>query len=394
MRNLPMSYKKTYAETVRLRYQRSSRREKAIILNELCLNCNYTRKHAIKVLNYPMATIADKIYQKRGPKPKYSYEKFLEPLGIIWQAAGKPCSKKMKVILSEWIGHYQQTYGQLEAEIVNGLTTISAATIDRLLTGSKYRAQPKGISGTRPGTLLKKHIAIHSNSWDYTVPGHFESDTVALCGNTIIGGFVWCVNMTDIATGWTEMRASWNKASESILNQIADIEKSLPMPILGFDSDNGSEFINNILLNYFTKREQPVKFTRSRPYRKNDAAHIEQKNFTHIRQLLGYERFSDPSLVPMLNDLFKNDLSLFNNHFIPSMKLASKKRVGSNILKKYHKPITPYASLLQDETLSPLNKQKLIEFHKTLNPFVLRESIDRKLSAIFKIVRTSTPLSE
>lgn len=195
--------------------------------------------------------------------------------------------------------------------------------------------------------------------------------------------------MTDIHTGWTEIRACWNKPAEVIVQKVKNIEESLPFKILGFDSDNGSEFINSNLMDYLTKRkpDDKVEFTRSRPYRKNDSVRIEQKNFTHVRKLLGYERFEDPKLVPMLNDLFKKELSLFNNHFIPAMKLASKERVGSSIKKIYHQPITLYAKLLESDVLNNLQKQRLITLHQNINPLEFRKAIDTKLDAILKIVR-------
>ena len=183
------------------------------------------------------------------------------------------------------------SFGALEESLRSKLTSISAASIDRLLKPIRVQ-HPKGLSGTKPGTLLKNQIPIRTTHWDITLPGFMEADTVAHCGNSLAGDFVWSLTLTDILTGWTECRATWNKGSSGVLEQIKAIEQALPFKLRGFDCDNGSEFLNHHLLRYFS--EHPVKpvFTRSRPYKKNDNAHVEQKNWTHVRQLFGYERLT------------------------------------------------------------------------------------------------------
>ena len=186
----------------------------------------------------------------------------------------------------------------------------------------------------KPGSLLRNQIPIKTSQWEETIPSHIESDTVHHCGDTVAGQYVLTVNYDDIATGWTEQRAVWGKGELEVLQQTKDVENSLPFKILGFDSDNGGEFINNHLYKYFTQRSKhPVQFTRSRAYKKNDNAHVEQKNWTHVRQWLGYNRFENPKIVTLLNDLYKTEWRLYHNFFIPSVKLLEKKRIASKTVK-------------------------------------------------------------
>jgi hypothetical protein len=190
----------------------------------------------------------------------------------------------------------------------------------------------RGLSTTKPGTILKKHIPVKTKQWDEEKPGFLEADTVAHCGDSVAGMFVYTLNCVDIATGWNQQRALWGKGEQGVLQAIQNIEKTLPFDILGFDCDNGSEFLNWHLLRYFSKRKQPIKFTRSRAYHKNDNAHIEGKNWTHIRQYLGYQRFDNIELVDLLNDLYTKEWNLYFNFFIPSVKLINKVRDGSKII--------------------------------------------------------------
>ena len=214
----------------------------------------------------------------------------------------------------------------------------------------------KGLSGTKPGSLLKNQIPIRTDNWDINKPGFIEADTVAHCGNSLAGDFIWSITMTDILTGWTENRAVWNKGAIGVNKQVKDIENRLPFELLGFDCDNGSEFLNHHLLRYFTDRKNKVNFTRSRPYKKNDNAHVEQKNWTQVRHLFGYDRLDIKSLVEPMNDLYSNEWSLYNNFFRPSQKLIKKTKINSKYIKKYDKPKTPYERLLDSGILSEEKK--------------------------------------
>ena len=272
-----------YLETIYLRYKRASRKKKTLILNEFCTNCGYHRKHAIRLLSHFKRFTKPKP-KKRGKPSKYHKPSVLKPLKKIWLAANLPCSKRLKAILPLWLPSYAKEFGNPSLEVVKALLRISPATLDRLLEPVRVKYKGRGRSTTKPGTLLRKHIPIKTNQWDETKPGFLEADTIAHCGETLLGQFVYSIDAVDIATGWTEQRAVWGKGEEEVLRQIQDIEDSLPFPLLGFYCDNGAEFLNWHLMRHFNQRKKPVQFTRSRPYHKDDNAHVEQKNWTHVRQ--------------------------------------------------------------------------------------------------------------
>ena len=252
--------KREYVEAVFLRYKRASRSEKSAILDEFCATCKCHRKHAIRVLRKFKRFIKPK-QKKRGRTPIYNKEAILKPLKLIWKASNLPCSKRLKVILPLWLPGYTKTYSPISEDVSKALLTISPATIDRLLKPVKAEYKLHGRATTKPGTLLRKQIPIKLNQWDESRPGFLEADTVAHCGESMAGIFAFTIDGVDIATGWTEQRAVWGKGEEGVMAQLKDIEKSLPFPLLGFDSDNGSEFLNYHLLKHFTQRKKPVQFT-------------------------------------------------------------------------------------------------------------------------------------
>ena len=376
--------RREYLEAIRKRYRKATRKEKSIILGEFCATCGYNRKYAIRLLRKKLLIAPNR---KPGPVPIYAKEQLLLPLKRIWFATDQMCSKKLKAAIPLWLPFYEGEYEPLLPDVRQKLIAMSAATIDRLLKPLRALYK-KGRCSTKPGTLLKNQIPIKTHNWDVTKPGYFEADTVAHCGNSMSGDFVFSLTFTDIFSGWTENRAVWGKGSQGVLRQIRNIEEKIVFPVLGFDCDNGSEFLNHHLVKYFTDRPKaPVQFTRSRPYRKNDNAFVEQKNWTHVRQLLGYDRFENPELVPVINDLYSNEWSLFNNYFCPTLKLKEKKRINSKYTKKYEPPQTPYQRLLDSDDVSNDAKSILGSVYISLNPFKLKRKIDDKLRAVFHIVR-------
>lgn len=376
--------KKEYLRAIHRRYRQATRKEKARILDEFCATCGYHRKHAIRLLHafrhfsYPK-------HKKRGRKSLYAAEDILIPLKRIWLAANLPCSKRLKPILPLWIPGYVESFGKLSAETQATLLAISPATIDRLLKPIRVKYRGRGKATTKPGTLLRKHIPVKTNQWDESCPGFLEADTVAHCGTSMAGMFAFTLDCVDIATGWTEQRAVWGKGEAAVLQQIEDIEASLPFPLQGFDCDNGSEFLNHHLLKYLSDRKQPVQFTRSRAYHKDDNAHIEQKNWTHVRQWLGYHRFDNPEIVPLLNSLYKTEWRFFHNFFCPSVKLVEKQRIASKTIKRYDKPKTPYQRIMESSYASAETKKKLTDLFHALNPFLLRKAIEKRLKEIFQL---------
>ena len=375
-----------YLDNVRKKYKKARKKEKGEIIAEVCAISGFHKKHAIRVLNTDHRRITIK-KEARGRPKVYQEQVYLEPLKRIWLATEQLCGKRLKMALPLWLPHYHKAYGELDQSTYQGLLQMGSATIDRLL--SKVKVQSKrGLSGTKPGKILKKHIPIKTNQWDEAIPGFLEADTVAHCGTSLMGDFVWSLTMTDICSGWTENRAVWNKGAIGVVEQIKDIEKCLPFDILGFDCDNGSEFLNWHLMRYFSNEqgEQRVQFTRSRPYHSDDNAHVEQKNWTHVRQIFGYERFGNQVLVGLMNDVYKNEISLMNNYFLPNTKLKEKQRIEAKILKKHDKPATPYQRLILSDHISKEKKQELTSIYEAINPFELKKQIQKKVDFILKLI--------
>jgi len=379
--------KKEYFKTIAPRYQKASRKAKSQILNEFCLICGYHRKYATaKLSGFKVRRRPPLPKRKPGRPSAYSHPEVLKPLQAIWKTANLPCSKRLKAILPVWIPPYQVQFGSLSAGAMERLRKISPATIDRVLEPVRLH-RSRGLATTKPGLILKHQIPIQGCQWNESRPGFLEADTVAHCGNSMAGEFVYTLDTVDIATGWTEQRALWGKGESGVLREIRDIERSLPFPLLGFDCDNGPEFLNWHLVKLFQHRKYPVRFTRSRPYRKNDNAHVEQKNWTHVRQWLGYLRFDNPAIVEPLNDLYAWEWRLFCNFFLPSMKLKAKKRVGSKIVKVHDDPKTPFERVLASRAVPTKTKQLLKEQFLNLNPFKLHKTILQKISEIRALAR-------
>jgi hypothetical protein len=381
--------RKEYIETIYLRYREASRSQKVLILNEFCATLGYHRKHAIRVLK-KFKRFRKTQTKRPGRAPFYSQPSILKPLKKIWLAANLPCSKRLKVILPLWIPGYIQSFGPLPPLTQEALSRISPATIDRILSPTRIHYKKRGRSTTKPGTLLRNQIPIKTNQWDESRPGFLEADTVAHCGDSLSGMFAYTLDAVDIATGWTEQRAVWGKGETAILQQIQDIQSSLPFPLLGFDCDNGSEFLNHHLYRHFSQNPIPIQFTRSRAYHKEDNAHIEQKNWTHVRQWLGYQRLDKPQIVPLLNNLYRHEWRLFHNFFCPSAKLLAKERIGSKTLKRYDSPKTPYQRIIDSPLIPPQTKLSLTKQLASLNPFVLRNVMEEKIKKIF--LAASKPL--
>ncbi len=384
-----------YLREILKRYHDASRKLKHVILDEFCTVCGYHRKYAIRLLNNARRK-KKPVHKRRRPgrRKKYDHPMLLAVLKCIWSGMNLPCAKRLKAGLALWVPLYASHFGiELPSVVLELLASISASTIDRLLAPQRGKQAKYGLATTKPGSLLKKHIPIKTNQWDEKRPGFLEADTVAHCGSSGAGMFVLTVNSVDIATGWTEQRAVWGKGERGVFVAIHSIELALPFPILGFDCDNGSEFLNHHLWKYFTGRKRPVQFTRSRPYHKNDNAHIEGKNWTHVRQYLGYTRFEVQDLVPALNELYTTEWRLLLNFFIPSVKLIEKSRQGSKIIKKYDQPKTPFQRLLEFPDINPQTKRQLQAQFDSCDPFLLQEQIKAKLKHLFALA-ASQPLSK
>jgi hypothetical protein len=369
------------------RYKTASRKEKGRLLDSFCELTGHNRKYAIGLLR---AGPPPPNKKRRSPRPaarKYG-AKTVEYLLLIWQHADFPWSVRLKAILALWLP-WLETRHPLSEHVRRELLSMSARTIDRLLRPHRRELKRRRYGRTKPGTLLKHHIEIKTDSWDVTEPGFVEIDCVAHCGNSGEGEFINSVNMTDIHTAWTETRAVIGKGQERVCAAIEEMRMALPFPLKGIDSDNGGEFINHHLYRYCKKRA--VQFTRGRPYKKNDNAHIEQKNWTHVRRVLGWARFESEEALEAMNDLYRNELRDWMNFFQPSVKLKEKKRVGSRIIRKYHPAQTPLDRVLACGEVSDEAKAALRARRATLDPFSLSEAIERKLEGIRSLVCTTMP---
>jgi len=374
--------KSEYLETIRLRYLKSSKEEKKIILDEFCTVCEYNRKYAIRVLSKNCEVIEVRKKKRTGPKAIYEKEYVIEFIKSMWIATNLICSKRLKAAIPIWLPSYVETIKQLTKEEAAVLRKISPATIDRLLRKFRDRYSKRGLCTTRPGSIIRELIPIKTDQWDEKRPGYIEVDLVAHCGTSVAGDYINTLNTVDIATGWTSQRAVWGKGEANTLKAIREIELTLPFKIKGFDCDNGKEFMNYRLLKYLKHRTEPVNYTRSRAYKKNDNAHIEEKNWTIVRQYIGYQRLDNRQQLELLNDLYRNELYYLSNFFLPSVKLISKQRQGSKIIKKYDKAKTPMQRLFESNLIDDEKKLELLRFSKKLNPYELQRIIREKIRQI------------
>lgn len=382
---MSQTMKRAMMERLRWRYRQRGKRGKQMLLDEFCEQWGYSRKHAIKLLGNWQARPKGRKSVVRG-RPRHYQSGLLTVVKVFWLAAEQMCGKRLAALLPEWLPHYQRLHGKLSSRQREELLSISPASLDRLLAPLRAQVPLRGLSGTRPGTLLKRQIAIQTESWEEKEPGFLEADTVAHCGNSLAGDFIWSVTFTDIATEWTETAAVWNKGAHGVLEQTRLVEERLPFALRGFDCDNGSEFLNWHLVHYLQERQSPVRFTRSRPYHKDDNGHVEQKNWTHVRQLLGYQRLEDEHLLEPINTLYRELWAPWHNFFFPSMKLVKKYRDGSRWVRQHDRPQTPYHRLLASGALQSRQEKELRDRYATLDPFVLKEQIERNLAAILKPV--------
>ncbi|NVM27054.1 MAG: transposase family protein, partial [Desulfobacterales bacterium] len=369
-----------YCETVYRRYRNASKESKARILDELCQVCGYNRKYAIWKLNRLRDKEKAKTPGKRRRRRKYGHEVLLI-VEEVWKKSGYPWSVRLKEILRLWLPWIKKHY-QVTAEVEEKLLEISPSTMDRHLKPLKNKLKRRIYGRTKPGTLLRHKIPVKTDHWDVEQPGYLEADLVSHSGESGYGEFMHSLNFTDIFSQWVETQAVMGKGREGILEAFGKISRRLPFRILGIDSDNGSEFINHHLWNYC--EERGIQFTRSRPYKKDDNAHIEQKNWTHVRKLMGWDRYDSPQALVAMNDLYEKELPLYMNLFQPSVKLLKTERKGSRKNRLYSRPLTPLDRLLASEHIDQSQKEELIALREKLDPFELAETVDQKLQQIWK----------
>jgi len=381
---MSLSSKREYLARIHGRYQRAGRAHKSRILDEFCATCGYHRKAALRLLHRPLRLGPPK---RSGPKVIYEPAEVLPVLKAVWLASDQLCSKLLQAALPEWLEHYERRCAPLPEAFRKKLLRISPAQIDRLLRPARVQHPKKGLSATRPGTLLRHQVPTRSGPPDTTRPGSVEADTVAHCDDSTQGDYVNSLTFTELFSGWTENRAVWNKSADAVLAHLKALEQQVPYAMKDFHTDNGGEFLNWALHRHLTGRAAKVPWTRSRAFRKNDNAHCEQKNWTHVRQLFGHERFGHPELVSLMNDLYAQEWSQFTNHFKPTFKLLKREKKGAKTIRIYEKkPQTPYERLLASPDIPEATKVKLRAAHAGLDPFVLKKSIETKLKRFFTVL--------
>jgi hypothetical protein len=370
--------RREYVRAVRPRYTLAPRRAKPAILDEFCATTGYHRKYAITLLNGPQHTAGQ---PRRHRSPTFS-EYVITVLAAIWEAAGYPWSTRLHALLPLWLPWARRRFA-FPRSLERRLRTISPRTIDRRLQARKRQVRRRLYGRTKPGTLLKHHIPIRTQHWNVTTPGFTEVDLVSHSGNWADGEFLQSLNLTDIHTGWVEARAILGKTQRAVRAAVAELHATLPFPLRGLDSDNGSEFINTQLFQYCRGRQ--IQFTRGRPYKKDDNAHVEQKNWTYVRKLLGWDRYDSLEAQTAINDLYRHELRLMMNLYQPSVKLIRKTRVGARLRRQYDRPQTPLDRLRASGVGAPAHLRALQRLRTRLDPFALAAAIDRKLQRIYRL---------
>ena len=390
---LTMKERKAVTQKMQERYRRARKKQKGQLLDELVALTGYNRWYAVGLLR-GQAPPPQRPTAPRRPRqrPRIYDAAVLAALKPVWMIMDCICGKRLVAVLPE-IVRVLERHGELElvASTREKLLTISAASIDRLLAPERRQLQLRGRAGTKPGTLLRQQIPIRTFAeWDQSRPGFVEIDLVGHDGGVAEGDYCQTLDLTDVASGWTETQAVRNKAQAWVFEALQQIRARLPFPLRGIDSDNGSEFINHQLFRYAL--EERLTFTRGRAWKKNDGCFVEQKNYSVVRRAVGYARYAGTLHLRLLNELYAH-LRLYTNFFQPVMKLVAKQRTGAKVKKTYDAPCTPYQRLLSSPHLSRRAKQALRDQYQDLNPAELKRNIVRLQTRLLKSALQSRPLA-
>ena len=371
------------------RYRQAARAAKTRILDEFCKATGYHRKYAIGRIGQFEECRRPKRPVRRPRKRLYGAD-LMRIIEKVWEEAGYPWSVRLKAILGLWQPWIRKRYA-LTSRQEALLLQVSPRTIDRALAGKKRELRRRIYGRTKPGTLLRHQIPIKCEHWDVQTPGFLELDTVSHSGECADGLFAYSFNLTDIGSTWVETKTVLGKGAAGICQAFDEMREHLPFEVKAIDSDNGSEFINGQMVGYCNGRD--ITFTRGRPYKKDDNAHIEQKNWTHVRKLIGWDRYDTPESVRAMNDLYRNELRLFMNLFQPSVKLIRTERKGSRKTKRYDRPQTPLDRLAGMPGADRAKVEHYLEWRARLNPFELAAAIRLKLDRIWKLrsLRATAP---
>lgn len=368
---LTLSQRRAVTKAIATRYKRADKKAKGAILDELCATTGWHRNHARKAL---AAALTPRVVRPRKPRTPTYDANTVEALRFCWAVLGAPTGKRFAPVMGDLVPRLRR-FGELDIteETAAALQQMSPATIDRRLAPDRAKLTLRGRSHTKPGSLLKDQIPIRTwAQWDDAVPGFVEIDLVGHEGGNALGEHCYTLTVTDIATGWTENRSVRNKARKWVIAALDDVAQVMPFPILGVDSDNGSEFINYHLLDWCEKHS--VTFTRSRPGNCNDGAHVEQKNWAVVRTVVGYHRYDTKPELLLLNKIWVLQ-SQMTNYFLPQQKLVSKVRAGAKVTKKYDTPATPHQRAARHTAVSDEDKAILTDTHQDLNPAAIQRQI-------------------
>ena len=375
--------KRVYLRSIYHRYQLACRKAKAAILEEFTTVCGYNRTYAIWLLNRPLPVESRRLRRVAARPPTYS-EAMVRMLAAIWEASGYLCGQRLRAALPHWLPWVRRHF-RLTAALERHLLAISPRQMDRRLHPYKQRIKRRLYGTTRPGSLLKHLMPMKTDHWDVTKPGALEIDLVSHSGASASGACIYTVDCVDLQTGWVERQAVMGTGGEGILRALRVIEQPLPFPLRGIDSDHGSEFINTHLLAFCQRPGgQTIQCTRSRPYKKDDNAHVEQKHWTHVRTLIGWDRYDSPEALHAIHAL-EDDLRLVQNLFQPSMKLLMKVRRGSQLLRRADTPRTPFERVLACAEADPARVAELRERLQQTDPFELSRRIDQQLERLFHL---------
>ncbi len=369
-----------YVQAIRGRYRKASKEEKGKILDEFTKVTGLHRKAAIRLLN----RVFESSGKKKGGRLRKYDSAVVDSLKTIWEASDRLCSRRLKPFMPEILSVLRH-HGELRinADTEAQLCRMSPATIDRRLRPWRRVGGRRGLTTTRPGNLLKNMIPIRTfTDWQENKPGFLEIDLVAHCGESVEGFYLNTLCAVDVWSGWTECLPVWGKGQMRVRSAVHRIRLLLPFPMLGVDSDNGSEFINQCFYTYC--HQEKITFTRSRSYKKNDSCHVEQKNGNVVRRLVGYDRYASKTAYNCLDRLY-HLVRLYLNFFQPTMKLVSKTRHGAKVHKVYETARTPYQRLLEAGVLTEAKQAELLAIYSGINPVTLLKQINFNLEQLWRL---------